>query len=268
MDFKESLEAIEQDDSSFRIRITLMDDTLIFDSRTISYPVGANIVIGVIPNVDVGNSQVSLSFFRDIENDISSGGMVRIVHTSVNSSAVDIIRNDDALIASNLGFSKETGYLKMSGACCLFSITATGTSDPILNEPSFYLRTGRAITMLLMNNLGAAYFNDDIRPISTAAKVRAINATSMEGFMEFYAVPEGGSMSEATPIDIHYWGDEDYNYLAAGDYDLIAVSADTENVLAETPITVANGDIYTYVLHEAQSGGQPLGIITLDGAAP
>ena len=61
---------------------------------------------------------------------------------------------------------------------------------------------------------------------------------------------------------------KDYSYLAAGDCDLVVVSADTETVLAETSITVANGDIYTYVLHEARSGGQPLGIMTLDGIVP
>ena len=78
------------------------------------------------------------------------------------------------------------------------------------------MRDGNAITLLLMQNLGAALFMDDTRSISTSAKVRAINATSLDGFVEFYAVPEGGSMLDATPVDIHYWSDERLQLFSGG----------------------------------------------------
>lgn len=275
LEFKESLGAIEVASGSYRIRATLMDDTLIYESHEVAFSVGSNLLIGITESTGIGDAPVSVAILNTfavfVERDIASGAALRFVNAAADEAAIDITALDtDTPIVTDFTFLEQTNYLDIPADIHFFNLTAAGTVDPVLGGLYMPLSRGSAGTSVVLSNMWSLSLGDDIRPITTAAKVRVAHGSSLVEEIDIYVVPTGNGISGVVPQreNITLMWNTGYFYVAAGDYDLVVTPAESISELVRVPFTVANGDIFTHVLRDGAGLTTPLEIITLDDVIP
>jgi hypothetical protein len=252
-----------------------MDDTLIYDSGSLGFSFGSNLLIGITESTGIGDTPISVTILNNfsvyVEKDISSRAALKVVNAAANEPAIDLKSVDaDVPIVSNFTFLEQTNYLDVLPDNYLFNVTETGTTDPVLGSLYIPLPRGGAGTLLVLGEAESISLADDIRPIATAAKVRVAHGSSLAESVDIYVVPTGNVISGVEPQreNFTFMWNTGYFYVAAGEYDLVVTPAESISELVRMPFTVTNGDIFTYVLRDGPGLTMPLGIITLDNVIP
>lgn len=112
--FKETLGAVEVAAGDYQIRVTLADNTVVFDSGTVTLAAGKDLLVGAVPNVGAGSSPINLAVLDGAEvavlYDKSAGANLRVIHNSADAPAVDILVNNGTTPAiANLAFPMKIG---------------------------------------------------------------------------------------------------------------------------------------------------------------
>ena len=276
--FKETLGAVEVDAGDYQIRVTLEDNTQVFDSGTVSLTAGKDLLIGAVPNVGAGSSPIQLAVLDGADvavlSDVSAGANLRVVHASADAPAVDVLANDGMTPAiSNLAFPDFTGYLNLPAASYNFKVVPTGTFTPAVIDADVPLANGAEYTLLAVGELSAIeplLLSDNNRMVATEAKVRLVHASTLAANVDIYVVAAGASIANATPAfsDVPFKADTGYVSLAAGEYDVIITPTGTKTEAIKASLAFENGKVYTAVARDGVNLTTPLGVIGLDALAP
>lgn len=278
-EFKETLGPVEVPAGDYRIRVTLMDDTLIFDSGAVSLAAGKDLLIGAVPNVGTGSSPIELAVLDGDEvvilSDAMAGSDLRVVHVSADAPAVDVTVNDGAEPAiTNLAFPEATGYLNLAADTYNFKVTPNAATTPVVIDADVELANGAAYSLLAVGALASIeplVLTDDNRSVATEAKVRLVHASTLAGNVDIYVLPTGTPIGTNAPAfsDIPFKADTGYVSLAAGSYDVIITPAGQPGVEAiNATLDLEAGEIYTAIARDGAGLTSPLGVIGLDGLAP
>lgn len=277
-EFKETLGPVEVAAGNYRIRVTLMNDTVVYDSGTVALAAGKDLLIGAIANVGTGDSPVSLAVLDGddvmIVNDASAGADLRVVHASANAPDVDITANDGATPAiADLAFPNATAYLNLPAATYTFKVTPAGATEPVVIDADVPLASGMAYTLLAVGalvNIEPLLLTDNNRSVATEAKVRLVHASTLAGNVDIYVVAEGTAIANANPAftNIPFKAETGYVSLAAGEYDVVITPTGTKTEAIKATLTFANGEIYTAIARDGAGLTTPLSVIGLDGLAP
>ena len=276
--FKGSLGPVEVAAGTYRIRVALPNNTVVFDSGSVSLAAGKDLLIGAIPNVGNGASPIRLAVL-DGDNtaiiaDESAGADLRVVHDSANAPAVDVIVNNATSAAiSSLAFPNFTDYVNLPAATYNFKVTAAGTLTPAVINADVPLANGAQYTLLALGaveNIEPLLLKDDNRMVATEAKVRLIHGSTLAGNVDIYVLPSGTSTANQNPsfANIPFKASTDYVSLAAGKHDVIITPAGQAGTTAiKATLDVAAGSVYTAVARDGVNLTTPLGVIGLDTLA-
>ena len=277
--FKDTLGPVEVAAGDYRIRVTLMDDTLVYDSGTVSLAAGKDLLIGAVPNVGTGDSPIELAVLDGGEvailSDASAGADLRVVHASADAPAVDVTANDgDTPAITNLAFPDTTNYLNLPAGDYNFKVTPNAASEPVVIDADLALANGAAYTLLAVGALAdiePLVLTDDNRSVATEAKVRLVHGSTLAGNVDIYVLPEGTPIGTNAPAfaDVPFKADTGYVSLAAGAYDVIITPAgmpETQAIM--TTLDLEAGGVYTAVARDGAGLTTPLDVIALDGLAP
>lgn len=276
--FKDSLGPVEVAAGDYRIRVTLADNTVVFDSGSVNLAAGKDLLVGAIPNVGNGASPIRLAVL-DGDNtaiiaDKSAGADLRVVHDSANAPAVDVIVNNAVTPAvSNLAFPSATGYLSLPAATYNFKVTPTGVLTPVVINADVPLANGAQYTLLAVGalaNIEPLLLNDDNRSVATEAKVRLVHGSSLAGNVDIYVLPAGAAIANQSPAfaNVAFKANTGYVSLAAGKYDVIITPAGQASVEAiKATLDFKAGLTYTAIARDGVNLTTPLGIIGLDALA-
>lgn len=278
-EFKETLGPLEVAAGDYRIRVTLMDDTLVYDSGTVSLAAGKDLLIGAVANVGTGDSPIQLAVLDGddvvILSDAAAGADLRVVHASADAPAVDVIVNNAGSAAiSNLTFPDFTGYVNLAADTYNIKVTGAGTLTPAVIDADVPLANGMSYSLLAVGALAdikPLLLTDNNRMVATEAKVRLVHASTLAGNVDIYVLPEGTAIGTNPPAfaDIPFEANTGYVSLAAGSYDVIITSAgDPATEAIKATLEFANGGIYTAIARDGAALTTPLGVIGLDGLAP
>lgn len=275
--FKETLGAVEVAAGDYQIRVTLADNTVVFDSGTVSLAAGKDLLIGAVPNVGAGDSPIQLAVLDGDEvmilSDAMAGADLRVVHASADAPAVDVLANNGMTPAiSNLAFPMATDYLNLPAATYNFKVVATGTLTPAVIDADVPLANGAQYSLLAVGSLmdiEPLLLMDNNRMVATEAKVRLVHASTLAGNVDIYVVAAGTSIANATPAfsNVPFKADTGYVSLAAGDYDVIITPTGIKTEAIKATLSFANGMVYTAVARDGINLTTPLGVIGLDGLA-
>lgn len=277
--FKETLGPVEVDAGDYQIRVTLADNTVVFDSGTVNLAAGKDLLVGAVPNVGAGDSPINLAVLDGAEvavlYDQSAGANLRVVHNSADAPAVDVLVNDSTTPAiANLAFPMSTDYVNLPAATYNFKVTPAGTLTPAVIDADVPLVNGMEYSLLAMGTLATIeplLLVDDNRSVATEAKVRLVHGSTLAGDVDIYVVAAGASIANTTPAfsNVPFKADTGYVSLAAGDYDVIITPAGEPGTEAiKASLTFVAGGIYTAVARDGENLTLPLGVIGLDGLAP
>lgn len=272
--FKETLGPVEVAPGDYQVRVTLMDDTPVYDSGTLTLTAGQDLLIGAIAKVGPGSAPISLAVLDGAEtsvvSDASAGADLRVVHDSADAPAVDVLANNGTTPAvSNLAFPAATGYLNLPAATYNFKVTQTGTLTPAVIDADVPLANGQSYSLMALGdlaNIEPLVLTDNPRRVATEARLRLIHGSTLAGNVDIYAVAAGADITDATPAfsDVPFKAETGYVSLAAGDYDLIITPTGTKTEAIKVTASLANGGLYTAIARDGENLTTPLGVIGLD----
>lgn len=276
-EFKETLGPVEVPAGTYQIRVTLPDNTVVFDSGSVALSSGKDLLIGAVPNVGTGSSPIQLIVVDGsnvaVLSDAAAGANIRVVHASADAPAVDILANDGATPAvANLAFPLFTDYLNLPAATYNFKVVPTGVTTPVVINADVPLANSTEYTLLAVGALAdiePLLLTDNNRKVATEAKVRLVHGSSLAGAVDIYVVATGTSIANETPAfaAVPFKADTGYVSLAEGDYDVIITPTGTKTEAIKASLTFANGMVYTAVARDGLNLTTPLGVIGLDGLA-
>lgn len=275
--FKETLGPVEVAAGDYQVRVTLADNTLVYDSGTLSLAAGKDLLIGAVPNVATGSSPISLAVLDGdavaLVHDKDAGADLRVVHASADAPAVDVLANNGTTPAiSNLAFPDATSYLNLPAATYNFKVVPTGTLTPAVIDADVPLANGSEYTLLAVGalaNIEPLLLTDNNRAVATEAKVRLVHASTLAGNVDIYVVTAGASIANATPnfSNIPFKASTGYVPLAAGNYDVIITPTGTKTEAIKATLSFATGKIYTAIARDGANLTTPLSVIGLDELA-
>jgi hypothetical protein len=275
--FKETLGAVEVAAGDYQIRVTLTDNTVVFDSGTVTLAAGKDLLVGALPNVGTGSSPISLAVLDGDEvaviSDKNAGADLRVVHNSADAPAVDITANNGATPAiTNLAFPATTDYLNLPAATYNFKVTPTGATTPVVIDADVALANGTAYTLIALGALAdiePLVLTDNNRPVATEAKVRLVHGSVLAGDVDIYVTARDAGIAAATPAftAVPFKANTGYVSLAAGDYDVIIAPTGTKTEAIKASLSFTAGNVYTAIARDGVSLSTPLGVIGLDGLA-
>jgi len=276
--FKGTLGPVEVDPGDYEIRVTLMDDTLVYDSGSLSLTAGQDLLIGAIPNVGTGSAPISLAVVdgttTQVVFDTAAGADLRVVHASADAPAVDVLANDGTTPAiSNLAFPEATDYLNLPAATYNFKVTQTGTLTPAVINADVPLANGHSYSLLALGDLASIeplLLSDNPRRVATEASVRLVHGSTLAGNVDIYVVPTGTAIVNTTPAftDVPFKAETGYVSLAAGNYDLVITPTGTTIEAIKASLSLVDGGLYFAIARDGANLTTPLGAIGLDDLAP
>jgi trimeric autotransporter adhesin len=276
--FKETLGPVEVAAGDYQIRVTLADNTVVFDSGTVNLAAGKDLLVGAVPNVGTGSSPISLAVLDGnavaMISDKNAGADLRVVHNSADAPAVDVTANDGATPAiANLAFPNATGYLDLPGATYNFKVTPNAATMPVVINADVPLMNGHAYTLIALGalaNIEPLLLTDDNRSVATEAKVRLVHGSTLAGNVDIYVTAPGAGIASATPAfsDIPFKASTGYVSLAAGDYDVVIAPVGTKTEAIKVGVALEAGGVYTAIARDGAGLTSALGVIGLDGLAP
>lgn len=276
--FKGSLGAVEVAAGAYQIRVTLPDNTVVFDSGSVNLAAGKDLLVAAIPNTGNGTSPIRLAVLDGdvtaIIADKSVGANLRVVHDSADAPAVDVIVNNAMTAAiSNLAFPAATAYVNLPAATYNFKVTPAGTLTPAVINADVALSNGAEYTLLAVGalaNIEPLLLTDNNRRVATEAKVRLVHGSSLAGNVDIYVLPSGTSTANKTPAfaNVAFKANTGYVSLAAGKYDVIITPAGQSAITAiKATLDLQAGMVYTAVARDGVSLTTPLEVIGLDALA-
>ncbi|WP_152207318.1 DUF4397 domain-containing protein [Marinobacter changyiensis] len=285
--FPTATDPIELPAGDYQIRITIAGQdvteaaNVAFDSRTVPLPAGSDLLIGAVNNTGFGQSPVSLV----VENggeiieifDAEAGVGLKAVHNAFDAGLVDI-EVAGTVVASGVQFTEGFPGLGLGAYAAIpaneevdVSIISGGT--PVITE-TVNRANGSAVTALASGSATATSleliaFDDNNRPLATAAKLRVIHGASAAPNVDVYLVPaDANGIGNASPVlsDVPYRASSGYLELPTGEYDVYVTAAGASNpVIDVQDIALKAGGVYTALARDAD--GTSFELLGLDNLA-
>jgi hypothetical protein len=280
-------EAVEVPAGDYQIRITDANDsmTVYYDSGSVTVPAGSDWVAVASANVGAGDSPVTLIIDTGTDtllvNDKDTGSKIRVAHTISDAPGVDVWINGDAPEMSsqlyNVAFKDTTDYLSVPSGEYTFNVAVNG-SDPVIVVDALTLTAtlmaGYTYTALAIGNLNDMKDNDELfvvqdntRLIATAAKLRAIHASTTAGNVDIY-ISADATPSEDDVIlkDVAYKGDSTLLEVSPSMVNIIVTPAGDMNTIAIGPVELdlTGGSITTLVAIDDSIEISGVGVLKLD----
>ncbi len=285
--YLEFSDAVEVAAGSYRVRITSATNSseVYFDSGTVEVPAGEDWFAVATNNTEAGASPVNLLLDTGSDSrvvrDKDTGSELRVVHTISDAPGVDVWVNDSAPATDsplyNLKFKDFTDYLAVAAGDYSFDVAVNG-SDPVALVDALSQEASLApalnYTALAIGNLNDGDANDelfvvtdDTRRLATAAKLRAIHASTLAGNVDIYV------SADATPDDddvklsnVPYKGDSTMLQVAPGEVYVIVTPAGDANTIDIGPalLDLTASSITTLVAIDDPDAATGVSVLSLD----
>lgn len=280
-------EAVEVPAGSYQIRITSASDSssVYFDSGAIAVPAGGDWFAIATNNTEAGASPVNLLVDTGSDSlvvrDKDTGSNLRVAHTISDAPGVDVWVNGAAPAEGsplyNLAFKEFTDYLAVAAGDYTFDVAVNG-SDPVTVVDALSLAASLTpavnYTALAIGNLGDVTENDqlfvvsdDTRRLATAAKLRAIHASTLAGNVDIYiSADQTPSADDVKLSNVPYKGDSTMLQVSPGEAYVIVTPVDDSNTIAIGPalVDLAAGSITTLVAIDDPAAVTGVSVISLD----
>jgi hypothetical protein len=245
----------------------LFQDTLTVaagESYTFVVTEGESPSLAALNVVNVNDAPVRLA-------DENAQSSLRVIHAVSDRLARDIVLDDDFTtpFIAGLPFATAPAHQLVAPGQHAFSVTPAGNPSVEELEATLALAAGREYTALVTGDgttLAETSTFEDRRPIANQGKLRLFNGISGTGQVQFFIVPPGTDLANASPAYFSTAPAMSQAFgVPPGSYEVSLFDSTTEAVIAgPTPITIAGGGIYGVLGVDAAAGGGAGEIVLID----
>lgn len=174
---------------------------------------------------------------------------VRVIHTSYDAPAVDILLNDAEAIA-DLAYGESSGYATIDAGTANVKVTAANSPSTVVINADLTFEKDKEYTIFAVGALAniEAVVQEDSRNANAAkAKVRVLHGSPDAPAVD---VKLGSGLGAAIVAGAAFKDLTGYLEVDEGDYSFAITPANsTTEVEVYAPVGVSNGSIYTVVAH-------------------
>ncbi|MBL8223978.1 MAG: DUF4397 domain-containing protein [Chromatiales bacterium] len=289
LDYKEFTDRVEFPAGTYQVRITPegQPGTVVFDSGSLQFPPGRDLLVGVVTNTGIGASPVSLVLDNGLNQpqvfDRSTGAETRVLHFSPNTPAIRVTADPatagsadvdlTAAYVDGLPFPEITPYQPLPAdtyAVRGFEFAAPTTQvfgiAPLLlpGTQLSVLFTGLKAAGETASTQAAVAIFDNVRPIGKVGQARFINGSPASGPVDVYVLPVGTSgITGQLPISrsVTLGVATAYFQFEPGNYTVSVATSGTTNVVVADNLALTGGSAFTLLTRDAPGGGTPLGVV-------
>jgi hypothetical protein len=203
------------------------------------------------------------------DDDDENVARLRAVHLSPDAPLVDIYV-DDELVAEDVDYLEQTGYLELPAGTANVIVTAAGDPAAVVIDADATLAENTDYTVLAANFLEdiepIVLLDDNTAPPSGEFQVRVVHGSPSTGLVDVYITAPGVPIDEATPTlsDVPFGAASGYLGQVAGTYQIRVTPANSTTVALDSgPVAFGAGQIRTVIAADADGGGAPLQALVL-----
>ena len=278
--FQSFTRPVEAAAGTYQIRVTAAGDpsAVVFDSGEVSLPAGADLLAVAVENTGPGATPIQLVLMDGTgATDLLDAGTpasVVAVHASPDAPAVDILADirttpadEAAALAQNVAFTQacEISEVPAPGEYSL-SVTAAGNPSVVALEFDLDVAQGDELTAIVSGFLGGGTpaiqplpLLNDRRSVVTETKLRVTHGSPSTPAVDLYLLPDGASLSAATPAfaAVPFGADTDILSIAPGVYDVYVTPAGDKGVVAieVQNLALTGGSVLDVIARDARTDG-------------
>jgi hypothetical protein len=277
--FKGVLGAATITAGDYQIRVTPSgaSSPVLYDSGTVTLAGGSDLLVVALESTGPASSPIKLLAVPRSGAalqllDRSTPARVRVIHSSPDAPAVQVIANNNfgAPLVPSLSFPNATPFFDVPGATYNLKVTPVGNNGLVAINADVTLAAGREYSTYAVGPLATIaplVLTDDRRRVATQARVRIVHASPSAGNVDLYVLAPGTALATAAPAftNVAFKADTGYVSLAAGTYEVsVTPTASKTAAIGPVSIRLENGGVYTVAARDAAGGGTPLNVIPLD----
>jgi hypothetical protein len=265
---------------------------VIYTSPALTVTEKTRYLFAITPNIGPGPSPIQLMAIdgtSGVYTSTTDQAALRVVHVSAATPAIDVYRAStlSAPLFSNIAFRDRTDYAAVpEGTIDLLGVPAGSTALQFLFIKESALSTGQSVSAYVMGPAGAVvagFVTDSPRSIPTQAAYRFLVAAPSQngttGFDIYVTLPgqalDFDSSTSVTTDDaaqfkratgLVYQNVTDYSAYKPDTYEVRIMQTGTTTVILDTTITLAAGDVTTYVVNDDPATAGALEVIPVEDA--
>ena len=174
---------------------------------------------------------------------------VRVIHTSYDAPAVDVVV-DGSVAINSLDYGISSGYATVDAGTRNIKVTPANASNPVVIEADLPLEADKNYSVFAVNSLNsieAVVVEDNRTPNANKAKVRFLHASPDAPAVD---IKVGSGSGPAVFSNVAFKQIQGYAEVDQASYTFVVTAAgSTGEVVKFDPITVQNGNVYTVVAH-------------------
>ena len=260
-------------DSQIRIT-TAGSDAVIFDSGSFVLPAGQRLVLHAAPYFGPGDNPVNLNLISTASTSSfpqqQLPASVRVANAISDLPAVDAVIQNNATTSTveSLSINTFSSAIDLAPGSAVIDITLETDPGTVLLSSTAELAGGDRRTLIATGS-----FSDDSttgrlaidpqRPIASSAQINFMNGSASAGSVDVYLLSAGETIvtNTANVPSLALLANSNIELLG-GTYELVFTRAGEDNELAgPISITVANNELFSFLLTDAEGGGEPPQII-------
>lgn len=256
-------DAVELPAGNYTFFVTGKDDpaNILFASSAVNYQSSEDFLLAIF---DADPSIVSPVSVRVITDNGVSGELtntltpptLRVIHTALGTAAIDLYRDNDfsAPLIANVANRQVSVTVTSVSDISTYTFTPAGSIAAVLHEEDFGVGDGLHTSRFLLGPAGALEtlpVIDNFRSVDDAVKLRLIQTSNNQQFVDIYIVEHGVGIADFPPRfpNMFFKGNSGYITLRDNTYEMYATLPGVKDVVAgPLAFSVVAGDVLHFML--------------------
>ena len=267
--------------NDYRIRVTPagMPGDVLYDSGEFSLTASSRRFYPIYNYFGAGPSEVQVKSVTNTdstfpEDELPTAFRLGSLVADLHSVDVHLGNTDGEPLVPALEFQALTDFMELESGTYILNITPEGIDNQFLYQGEINLLPGTIQTFIVSGlesdesepdfamKISGVLYEEDIRPISSAIRVRAVHGSASGGALDIYLLIPGQTTFDTDPAYAGIaQGGASLSEINPGFYDLLIVEVESEaEVFGPERIELTAGNLYTLVISDTSGGGTPLDI--------
>jgi hypothetical protein len=273
--YRDHSERVSLPAGEYQIRVTPAGDagTVLFDSGTLAFSTNDDLLMVASPNAGTGTSPLTFMVNDGFSStrifDVDTQAELRVLNLSRDAPAMKVTAEptsgDPATdlttgeFPAGVPYAGRTSYQVLPSERYEFTAVDAANESTVLFERTSTLLRNQRVTLAavgLLENVGSVLLFDDVRPIATEGRLRVLNGSTSETFVDVYVTAPGTDINSTSPAfqSLGLGSASNYRSIVPGDYQITVTKSGTKNSPVSEAVPLPAGSAFTVIIRDGPAG--------------